>query len=295
MACGIYAPNQIKSYIIYYVIKKNCQSTELPVEERPMATPRKRVVVEEASSSGSYKKQKKPSKNPNINDEAGCSDYNSDNNNDSGAHQVNDAVKTKKAPVVQEKKSHLPDLELLNNNIQFMINENMLMPIKIPVAPQLTDETKKSEIKVFARAVKDYHDNGISFGNWGTTTQYSGCFRFYCFGETLKKEYPGFHATFVELLKKCDYTQNKIAQMKVAGKRFNTLLYYFKHGAFAIAALYSTNAMRKLTDVEFDEIIAYIKKNRQLSDQLRSMILDKDMLERVGELEYQEFNHKKAL
>ncbi|KAI7862619.1 uncharacterized protein EV154DRAFT_489159, partial [Mucor mucedo] len=197
MACGIYAPNQIKSYIIYYVIKKNypnnhptmimyClekfninlhiqgQSTELPVEERPMATPRKRVVVEEASSSGSYKKQKNPSKNPNINDEAGCSDYNSDNNNDSGAHQVNDAVKTKKAPV-------------------------------------------------------DYHDNGISFGNWGTTIQYSGCFRFYCFGETLKKEYPGFHATFVELLKKCDYTQNKIAQMKVAGKRFNTLLYYFKH------------------------------------------------------------------
>ncbi|KAI7870078.1 uncharacterized protein EV154DRAFT_570992 [Mucor mucedo] len=56
------------------------QSTVLSVEGRPKATPRKIVVLEEASASGSGKKprkSKKPSKhnkNPFIDDEAGCSE-----------------------------------------------------------------------------------------------------------------------------------------------------------------------------------------------------------------------------
>ncbi|KAI7896727.1 uncharacterized protein EV154DRAFT_476364 [Mucor mucedo] len=299
MASGIYAPNQIKSHIIYYVIKKNypndhptmimyClekfnitlhiqgQSAVLPVEGRPMATPKKRV-------------------NPYIDDEAGCSDDRTNDNNDSGARQVNDALKAKKAPVVKKGKNALPDLQLVKNNIQLMATENMLMQIVIPVAPQLTDKTKQSELEVFASAVRDYYDNNITLGNWGTTIQYAGCYHFYCFGEKLKKEYPGFHDKFVDLLKECNYTTHKIALIKTVGNRFNILLRYFEHGALAIAALCTTDSMRVLIQAEFADIITFIQKDRPLTIQLRSMKLHPDMIERTSDLKCVDFKPKKAL
>ncbi|KAI7873483.1 uncharacterized protein EV154DRAFT_487173 [Mucor mucedo] len=98
-------------------------------------------------------------------DEAGCSDENSDNDNESGAPQVNDASKTKE-PEVVKKKVVLPDMEMLKNNIKSMATENRLMRIMIPILPNLNDRTKQSELEVYVRAVKDYYDNGITFGNW---------------------------------------------------------------------------------------------------------------------------------
>lgn len=276
-----------------------------------MATPKKRVVVEETSASGSAKNQKQYSKNPYIDDEAGCSDDRTNDNNDSGARQVNDALKAKKAPVVKKGKNALPDLQLVKNNIQLMATENMLMQIVIPVAPQLTDKTKQSELEVFASAVRDYYDNNITLGNWGTTIQYAGCYHFYCFGEKLKKEYPGFHDKFVDLLKgkyffffkkkvfiqtiECNYTTHKIALIKTVGNRFNILLRYFEHGALAIAALCTTDSMRVLIQAEFADIITFIQKDRPLTIQLRSMKLHPDMIERTSDLKCVDFKPKKAL
>ncbi|KAI7887057.1 uncharacterized protein EV154DRAFT_567479 [Mucor mucedo] len=74
------------------------QSTVLPIPDRTVARPKKRVLVEETSDGSSSKKQK-TSKNPYIDDEADCSDDNLNNDNESGAAQVNDAVKTKEAAV----------------------------------------------------------------------------------------------------------------------------------------------------------------------------------------------------
>ncbi|KAI7864227.1 uncharacterized protein EV154DRAFT_572524 [Mucor mucedo] len=176
-----------------------------------------------------------------------------------------------------------------------MTTENGLMRIVIPVAPQLTENTEQSEIEAFATALSKYYDNGITFGNCGLTIQYSGCYRFFCFAEMLKKDYPGFIAKFIEVLKEQNYTTNKIKLLKNVGNRFNNLLYYFKHGAFAIAALYTTNFMRELNEAEFADIIAFIQKDRSLTNELRCMKLNPQMLKCTGDLQFIDFRRKKAL
>ncbi|KAI7874078.1 uncharacterized protein EV154DRAFT_569813 [Mucor mucedo] len=238
------------------------QSTVLPVEGKPMATPRKRVIIEETSASGLVRNEKYRT-NPYIDDEAECfdddhkdNDHHQENNiskakdnnktNDNPEHNKNDKVDVEQ--LKQTAKSLLPDLEKVQETLEGLAEDVRLKRIDVPIAPQLLDDTNKEAVTKYIVDIHRYHDNGERYGNLGLLIQYAGAFRLFCLCETIKKDYPGFHATVVDFSKKCNYKYSKIDTLKAAGRKFNLLLQHFNQGAAVIFTLYSTTQMRRFND-----------------------------------------------
>ncbi|KAI7888068.1 uncharacterized protein EV154DRAFT_484471 [Mucor mucedo] len=196
------------------------QSTVLPVEGRPMATPRKRVIIEETSASGSGKKRKTYRTNPYIDDEAECFD---DDHKDNDHHQENNISKAKD----NNKTNDNPEHNKNDKNLEGLAEDVRLKRIDVPIAPQLLDDTNKEAVTKYIVDIHRYHDNGERYRNLGLLIQYAGAFRLFCLCETIKKDYPGFHATVVDFLKKCNYKYSKIDTLKAAGRKFNLLLQHF--------------------------------------------------------------------
>ncbi|KAI7888064.1 uncharacterized protein EV154DRAFT_566757 [Mucor mucedo] len=233
------------------------QSTVFPVEGRPMATPRKRVIIEVTSASGSeyFDDDHKDNDRHQENNISKAKDNNK--TNDNPEHNKNDKVDVEQ--LKQTAKSLLPDLEKVQENLEGLAEDVRLKRIDVPIAPQLLDDTNKEAVTKYIVDIHRYHDNGERYGNLGLLIQYAGAFRLFCLCETIKKDYPGFHATVVDFLKKCNYKYSKIDTLKAAGRKFNLLLQHFNQGA---------------------------AKNKDLTEKLRALKIDDSTLKNIGELAY---------
>ncbi|KAI7869637.1 uncharacterized protein EV154DRAFT_487941 [Mucor mucedo] len=189
-----------------------------PIEERPMAVPRKRMAKENHEGSSSAKKGKSYASNPYIDDEASCQ-------NDTEESNTISVVEPVEVPTTPSKEADA----IITPTVAIRQNMSILSaPLRL-------------------KAIRTYDV-------LGKCIQYVGCYHFFCFLAESKLQGQGTHKKHMQAIKDGQSIKYQTRLLKAAGKRHNVLLKDFKYGALAIVIPNSVAAFERWSWEKFPNI-----------------------------------------
>ncbi|KAI7864308.1 uncharacterized protein EV154DRAFT_488918 [Mucor mucedo] len=212
------------------------QSTASPIEERPMAVPRKRMAKENHEGSSSAKKGKSYASNPYIDDEASCQ-------NDTEESNTISVVEPVEVPTTPSKEADA----IITPTVA--IRQNIVLKM-----PTMTATTEQKDIDNFLKDIFFYFNAGQTYDVLGKCIQYVGCYHFFCFLAESKLQGQGTHKKHMQAIKDGQSIKYQTTLLKAAGKRHNVLLKDFKYGALAIVIPNSVAAFERWSWEKFPNI-----------------------------------------
>ncbi|KAI7864152.1 uncharacterized protein EV154DRAFT_488958 [Mucor mucedo] len=242
------------------------QSTASPIEERPMAVPRKRMAKENQEGSSSSKK-KSYATNPYVDDEASCPD-------DTPESDRTSVVALVEVPTTSSKEADaiITPTTAIRQNMSILSSQLRLKAIRLLKIPTMTATTEQEDIDKFLKGI-------FFYDVLGKCIQYVGFYHFFGFLEESKLQGKGLHKKHKQAIKDGQSSKYQTRLLKAAGKRLNVLLKDFKYGALAIPL--SDGAGKNS-----QKFISVIKQDKALTKELQDLQLHSSFLDKTGELNY---------
>ncbi|KAI7863148.1 uncharacterized protein EV154DRAFT_489103 [Mucor mucedo] len=257
------------------------QSTASPIEERPMAVPRKRMAKENQEVSSSGKKSKSYASNAYIDDEASCQ-------NDTEQSNTTSVVEPVEVPTTSSKEAEaiITPTVGIRQNMSILSAPLRLKAIRVLKMPTMTATTEQEDIDNFLKDILFHFNAGHTYDVLGKCIQYVGCYHFFCFLEESKLQGKGLHKKHMQAIKDGQYSKYQTRLLKATGKRLNVLLKDIKYGALAIVIPYSVAAFERWSWEKFQKFISVINQNKALTKELQDLQLHSSFLDKTGELNY---------
>ncbi|KAI7865311.1 uncharacterized protein EV154DRAFT_488735 [Mucor mucedo] len=256
------------------------QSTASPIEERPMAVPRKRMAKENQEGSSSSKK-KSYATNPYVDDKASCPDDTPESNRTSVVAPV-------EVPTTSSKEADaiITPTTAIRQNMSILSSQLRLKAIRLLKIPTMTATTEQEDIDNFLKGIFFYVNAGQTYDVLGKCIQYVGFYHFFGFLEESKLQGKGLHKKHMQAIKDGQSSKYQTRLLKAAGKRHNVLLKDFKYGALAIVIPNSVAAFERWSWEKFPKFISVIKQDKALTKELQDLQLHSSFLDKTGELNY---------